>query len=209
MQVPDRLVVIAQALHDAHLDLATGTDDQRRALTKLIAEQAAHDLGMQWGTKTAGAGRPPSKDAIAQMLSDGRLLSWDWQNGETRNVSASRDLEDITGQQFIPVVPSNHLGEFGTPVVVPPPVPASSQVLGELRELREELRRLTAMTQAVAEDRGAIAAIQMAQRELTAAIDAVRLSEPVPVVWPVYRGTAALPAFLGGTRTVTLVPSEK
>ena len=215
MQVPDRLVGIATLLHDQNLALASGDDNARRALTLLIAQQAAHDLGMQWGTKSAGNGRPASKDAIAFQAPDGRLYSWDWQNGDTRNVSSGRDLEDITGQVFLPVTPQDHLRGVpatGGPVAPPPAVEPAPDLLGAIRALAEEIRQLRGTVTALALDETDTQTIyQQNERiyaDLTKRIEAVT-PQVAPVVWPVYRSTITLPAFLGGTRTVTLTPSAK
>lgn len=152
MRVPDRVVEICRALWSR--DLAEGDDDARRALTRLIAEQVAFELGPQWGTKRADPGRPPSKDAVAYQLvavRDGQvvgttgLLAWDWQNGTTREVNPAGEMQDITGQVFIPVAPTNHLGESGAPPEVPPPVTPPEDVLGQI------LARLSAAEKALAD----------------------------------------------------------
>lgn len=109
-----RQAEIIESLYGLHLDMARGTDDQRRELTKMMAQQFAFEYGREYGIKSADPTRPPSKDAIAiQFL--GRLYSWDWQNGTTREpqVRVGQEAEDITGQNFIPVEPFNYLGDNG------------------------------------------------------------------------------------------------
>lgn len=108
MRFPDRAFGICMALFHRFPDLARGDDDQRRALTRKIAEQTCFELGNHWGTKRADPTRPPSKDAIAYL--DGTTLySFDWQNGATREPNPPGEMENITGQVFIPVDPINHL----------------------------------------------------------------------------------------------------
>ena len=43
-------------------------DEERRAVTQRIAEQARFELGPNWGTKRADPGRPLSTDVIAMRL---------------------------------------------------------------------------------------------------------------------------------------------
>lgn len=126
MEFPARAQASVIALHAKHPDLAAGDDDQRRALTKIMAEQIRFDLGAEWGTKRADPNRPPSKDAIAYQSPSG-LVSWDWQNGGTRAPQVPPLFHEIPDQVFIPVSGVNHLGHVV--VVVPPyPVPPSPPV---------------------------------------------------------------------------------
>jgi hypothetical protein len=116
MKLPQRATDVIRELYERNKPLAQGDDNQRRALTKIIAEQICFDLGPTWGTKRADSGRPPSKDAIAQKQPDGKLFSWDWQNGATREPIDDPDHVDITGQVFIEVAPVAHLdGQTGPP----------------------------------------------------------------------------------------------
>lgn len=136
---PSRAQDIVVTLYQQHKDLASGDDDQRRSLTKLMAEQIRFELGPEWGTKSAGTGRPQSKDSIAR-LTNGHLFGCDWQNGGSREPFGTIGCPEIPGQIFIPVDPVNHLTQ-APPVVAPPPVvvtppPASdlqSLILAELR----------------------------------------------------------------------------
>jgi hypothetical protein len=113
MRLPDRVQRIVKDLYDAHRNLARGTDDERRQLARMIAEQAHHDdpqpAGARWGHKASTPGNPPSKDAIAKEHL-GRLLAWDLFNGTTREPNDHPDSIDITGQHFIPVAAVNHRG---------------------------------------------------------------------------------------------------
>jgi hypothetical protein len=95
--------------YDLRRDLAVGNDDQRRELTRMIAEQIRFELGPGWGTKKAGPANPPSKDSIT-FNDPATLWNWDWQNGATREPIPPGEMTDITGQVFIEVSPINHLG---------------------------------------------------------------------------------------------------
>lgn len=149
MTVPPRVEAIYRALWQQHQDLARGDDDQRRALTLMIAQQVNFELGPEWGTKRADPGRPVSKDAIAYRRSDARLLYFDWQNGATREPNPAGEMGDITGQVFVPVEPVNHLrvGESpGSPSPTPgttptPALPATEPEL-DLAGLLDGIDRL-------------------------------------------------------------------
>ena len=132
MFLPPRVQQIVRALHERHRALSAGTDDQRRQLARMIAEQARFELGPTWGSKRADAGRPPSKDAVAQRQPDGKLLGWDLFNGATREPHANPSSIDISGQVFIDVSPGvDHLGAVfadlpSEPPPPPPPPPPSA-----------------------------------------------------------------------------------
>lgn len=123
---PARGVQIIDALYSARL--AEGTDDERRALTRLFIEQLVFESPSDgWTRKSADPGRPESKDSIARVAA-GRLCNWDWQNGTTRRrqVQAGDIGDDITGQNPIPTAGVNHLTEPGPgpgPQPVPVPIP--------------------------------------------------------------------------------------
>lgn len=105
----------------------SGTDDQRRELTRAILEQFVYEMPADgWTWKSADPGRPPSKDSLSRLVA-GRLCNWDWQNGSTRQraVQPGQLGDDITGQNPIPVAGVNHLTDV--PVVVPPVVAPPSQ----------------------------------------------------------------------------------
>jgi hypothetical protein len=132
---PARGVQIIDALYNPVL--AMGTDDQRRALTRVFIEQLVFEgPGDGWTWKSADPGRPPSKDSIARVVS-GRLCNWDWQNGGTRarSVQPGQPGEDITGQNAIPVPGVNHLSDLPGPSIPPGPVPATP-VLTDLTPVR-------------------------------------------------------------------------
>jgi hypothetical protein len=106
-------------------------EDQCRAWTKKLGEQLAFAIGPHWGVKSAAAGRPQSKDAIA-LNEGGRLIGFDTLVGvgtghPSLNVSQISG-EDITGQIFIPVTPTDHL----------PPSPDPNDVVS-LEALRQKV----------------------------------------------------------------------
>ena len=126
MRFPDTGITITKALYMVYRDLARGSDDDRRRLTKMMAEQMCFALGPRWGTKRADPGRPPSKDSLAFNSMDGQLWNFDWQNGSTREPNEASEMEDITGQVFMAVAPVDHLTLTSPgpspPAPAPPPV---------------------------------------------------------------------------------------
>jgi hypothetical protein len=105
-----RAIEIIQALWQQQTSLATGSDDERRMLTQIMAEQFRYEFGTRWGTKKSLPTHPASKDVIA-FRGIGSLYGWDWQNGTTRRpqVQAGQEGMDISSQIFIQVSPINHL----------------------------------------------------------------------------------------------------
>ena len=145
MRLPDAAQAIVVALYRKHLDLARGDDDQRRQLTSKIAETVRFTLGPSWGWKSAGSGRPPSKDAIAQQ--DGAILwGYDLFNGATREPNDRPEAENITGQVFIAVPPVDHLGTSVPPTIpptIPPTTPPSDDLRPRVAALEGGLRALS------------------------------------------------------------------
>ena len=113
MNMPARGVGIINELYAKNSVLANGTEDQRRFLTRMVAEQMRHELGINWGTKSTSSDAPQSKDGIAFKLSEGVMDVWDSQDGTTRKpilrVNQPPDYPSLTGQHFIEVKPINHL----------------------------------------------------------------------------------------------------
>ncbi|MGE3510188.1 MAG: hypothetical protein AB7N65_15050 [Vicinamibacterales bacterium] len=101
-------------------------EDTLRAWTQRFIQQVVHERPSEnWGWKSAGGGRPPSKDSLARQI-DGRLWSWDLLIGAgtgTPTLAEDPDGHDITGQVFIQVVGVNVFG-VSHPVPAPPPAPA-------------------------------------------------------------------------------------
>jgi hypothetical protein len=159
MELPTRALEIIDDLWATHLDLARGDDDQRRALTKIMAEQICFELGPRWGCKKASETRPQSKDAIAFNGPEG-LCCWDWQQGTSREPrrppffwSAAELIRTNGGksQVFIPVSPVNHLGASPVPPLPPAPKPPAPPVFeGEpplVTDMAELLERIDALEQ--------------------------------------------------------------
>lgn len=164
MNLTGRHVEICRALHQRHIDLARGEDEERRKLTGMIAEQWCFEFGKDWGTKARSPTAPRSKDALAHRTGPSSMDVWDWQNGTTREPSVREgqppDYPNITDQFFLEVAPVNHLGvapdDGGTVVpkphdVVLPQVDATlievlkiqhKERLKELRGIREQLRAI-------------------------------------------------------------------
>jgi hypothetical protein len=109
-------------------------DDDRRKSARIFAEQMAFTVGPEWGTKNAGGGRPPSKDAIAKVVGS-TLCGWDIVNGTTRELTFGHG-EPLPGQEFINVTPTNHLGTAPPP---PPPPSNCDALKAEVSALRGQL----------------------------------------------------------------------
>jgi hypothetical protein len=110
MVLPDRVFVIVSALHARNSALASGDDEARRSLQKMIVETVVKRLpGEGWGWKRADPGRPMSKDAIANnLVQPGHLTAWDCFDGATR-APVQRDSMLIDGQVFVEVTGFDHL----------------------------------------------------------------------------------------------------
>jgi BMFP domain-containing protein YqiC len=133
---PARFGDAAQALYaGAHLT-ATSSDDAKRAVTIQLAEQMAFEFpGQGWGAKTAGNGRPISKDCVAKVesLTGGTSIvkgvCYDWIKGGG-GVQLPPLANDIAGQVFVPVAAVDHLA-VSTPPPPPPAPPATAGVTQE------------------------------------------------------------------------------
>ncbi len=55
MRFPERAQQIADAIYRRNIDLANGSDDTRRILMRVMAEQLHFELGPAYGVKSAGA----------------------------------------------------------------------------------------------------------------------------------------------------------
>lgn len=153
MELPTRVQEIVFALYEANKDLAhaTGpeTDEKRRRLARMIAEQARFECGPSWGHKSADPTRPPSKDAIAQIQPNSKLFAWDLFDGTTRK-PAFHDSIDITDQHFIVVPPVDHLGVSVQPEPNPAPPtepPPAAQQPGIGEQLAAILHEMAAYRQ--------------------------------------------------------------
>ena len=156
--------------------IKSANDDERRAWVLKAAEQLAFSVSPSWGTKRAGEGRPPSKDAIARMV-DGALCSWDIVSGTTRELVFGQGEVMDAAQRFIPVTPTNHLA--GTTTPPPPPPPADVERLrtrvAELeRDLATAVGKVAALERSLEEDRADAVQAQHRVAELEAERDSLK-----------------------------------
>ncbi|MFN8064266.1 MAG: hypothetical protein U0P82_05675 [Vicinamibacterales bacterium] len=104
-------------------------EERARQWSVRFAEQVAFELPNQgWGMKRADPNRPISKDTIAR-LDGGRLYIWDLMSGTGTGSPRIVDVpesEDITGQVFVEVQPTNHLKDLAPPPVQPSSTSSSS-----------------------------------------------------------------------------------
>lgn len=91
-------------------------ENRCRAWVRGLAQQIVFSTGdSSYGTKSAGPGRPQSKDAIAQQQGT-KLFGWDMLSGAgtgSPTLIADPGTMDITGQIFIAVEPFDHIGQGG------------------------------------------------------------------------------------------------
>jgi hypothetical protein len=149
MQFPNGGAAIVQALYERFRPLAEGNDDDRRALTRIIAQTFCARFGAEWGTKATYPHYPQSKDAIAFGYPSGSIDIWDWQNGATRAPQV-RDgapptypdarTKEGNPQAFIRVDAYDHLAPpsqtveevHNAPPPATPPPPAATDQLQKL-----------------------------------------------------------------------------
>jgi hypothetical protein len=119
MVLPDRVFAIVSALFAQHGALASGDDDARRSLQKMIVETVVkRHPGEGWGWKRADPGRPLSKDTIANnLIEPGHIIAWDCFDGATRT-PVQRDSMLIDDQVFVEVSGFDHLNGV---ILVPQP----------------------------------------------------------------------------------------
>lgn len=134
MQLPDPVKAI-RSRYVAKFPIPQGPagdqhEENCRQWSIRFAEQVAYEQGPSWGMKRADPGRPISKDTIAYSeegpFSGAPIRIWDLLTGTgTGNPRLNEDpqSEDITGQVFVPVTPTNHLG---APAPTPQPTPTPS-----------------------------------------------------------------------------------
>ena len=125
-----------------------------RAWATRFAEQAAFTYGPVWGMKRADPNRPISKDTITRQA-NGTLECWDLLIGTGTGSPRLADdpaHHDITGQVFVPVTPTNHMGvpestrpnEANSGQSAPSPVDLAP-LLAELKTIRAEQQMLRAI----------------------------------------------------------------
>ena len=113
-------------------------DAARMEWTHRLAEQFRYSYGATWGHKSAGPGRPHSKDAIAYKFSD-EFWAYDCINGATGQVITNPAPIDIHGQIFEPVAAVNHLGSVVQPEPEPPP---SGDLEARVSRIEDVLRQV-------------------------------------------------------------------
>jgi hypothetical protein len=152
---------------------APGEEFEERARQWSIhfAEQVAFELPNQgWGMKRADPNRPISKDTIARQI-DGRLLIWDLLTGTGTGSPRPVDnpeSEDITGQVFVQVEPTNRLPHVAAPSPPAPAAaaPASATVSAASPELLAAVDHLAAI-------RATLEAMVIEQRETRALLQSL------------------------------------
>ena len=135
-------------------DKGAAHEERCRQWSIRFAEQVSYEIPNQgYGVKRASSSRPISKDTLARWTPPGRLLIWDLLSGAgTGKPTLVTDpkSQDVTGQTFVAVVPTNHLGSadpnpepIPTPEPIPLPVDPSFDVWlhQELPKLVAEFRR--------------------------------------------------------------------
>lgn len=212
MTLTQRHVEIIWELYRRDLDLAKGNDDQRRQLTRKIAEQINFEFGPRWGTKSTTVNHPPSKDAIVYKNDNGTVDIWDWQNGDSRQPQVhegkAADYKNMD-HFFLKVDAVNHLGSVVVnPPVVPPTGPPSTNPPSnppvDESDIKKILLALENAKENLADVRVQMSAIQGLVGEMKYMLDVIK-NQPFPdIKWPVYESNKV--SFLG---TITLTPKGK
>lgn len=180
-------------------------EDRCRAWVERCSQQLRASFpSRMFGCKRASEGRPPSKDALAELV-DGRVYIWDLLlgagTGAPKLIASSLvDEEGIhaVDQVFIPVDPIDHLGEAAPdedsapadrPVDPPPARPDTDEAIEELRDAALQLvlelgnvRGAIADVHAIVKDlRGATPPEYVGEFELLGRRMAIVLRPRVPV----------------------------
>jgi len=187
---PPRVAEVVTLLYTANVPLAQGTDDDRRRLTRLMAEQLRFEFG-GWSTKASSPNNPPSKDSLAYTVPGG-FCNIDWQDGGSRKpFNPFPQHGEFIGDQFlIPTAAVNHLGTVAPPIPpVVPPVSAESfaALVGRVERLDSEMGTVAVaadqLRQAVSDLFGIITALRTQAAASEAAvqrIDGYLASRPIP-----------------------------
>jgi hypothetical protein len=148
MDIPPRIIAIAQALLAQNPGLTTGSDDQSRLFVKLVAQQAAFELGPQFGLKAASANRPQGPSQIARQAPDGSLGGWRIVDGDGSasgtkgGIVPNPPFQDFSGQLFISVDPIDHLKVSDQQPPRPDPGSGVSADVARLEQRIDGLERL-------------------------------------------------------------------
>lgn len=122
-------------------------EESARQWSIRFAEQVAFEQGPLWGMKRADPNRPISKDTLSLYGNDGAIIIWDLLmgtgTGKPRLVDDPHGHE-ITGQVFVPVTPTNHLGTAPVPEKPKPELPPADlgPVIAYLSKIETKLDTL-------------------------------------------------------------------
>ncbi len=141
MRFPSRAQEIVDQFYSRERRAFEESDDTRRGIVRLIAEQLAFELGPHYGNKAATHTNPQGPSTIAYESTNGTLGGWRVIDGDGSVTGiANAPLPDppwqsFAGQMFIARDPIDHLGISAMPdppaplpsppVVVEPPAPAT------------------------------------------------------------------------------------
>jgi len=162
MECPPRLIAIAQTLLAQNPGLTTGTDDQSRLFLRLVAEQAAFELGPAYGLKSAGPGRPQGPSQIAYtgetQFGGWRILDADASvTGHRGGIIPNPPWQVFPGQLFLAADPVDHLKISETrpparPLDPPTPPVDLAPILARLAQLETTVNRLASELPVVASE---------------------------------------------------------
>lgn len=129
-------------------------EESARQWSIRFAEQVAFEQGPLWGMKRADPNRPISKDTLSLYGNDGAIIIWDLLmgtgTGKPRLVDDPQGHE-ITGQVFVPVTPTNHLGTAPVPEKPKPELPPADlgPVVSQLSAILSKIDMLQEQGEAV------------------------------------------------------------
>jgi len=179
MQLPDSVKAIrTRYLKQYHVPQGTpgeAFEETARQWSIRFAEQVAFELGPMWGMKRADPNRPISKDTLS-FYADDTIRIWDLLTGTgtgSPRLVENPESEDITGQVFVRVTPTNHLGVAQPPVTNPPDLPPADlgPVMSAMSNLTSKIDTLQGHVDALELVIGKVVASQQATVENFAALD--------------------------------------
>jgi hypothetical protein len=182
MEWPPRVAEIVEALYRQHIDLATESDDSRRVLARLIAEQCCFEFGSAWGVKASTPHNPQGQSTLAFNGPEG-LVGWRWQDNDGSVTGIKHapiphpPMQSFAGQFFMPVTPVDHLRvgtTSGGPAEPLPPSPPSLSPPPSLSDIAARIDRLEAQ----------LARVEQLVTALAGMADALKREG-----WPEYKGT--------------------
>lgn len=149
MTWPDRVQVIFELLAKKFPELTDRTsDEKRRNFTMLFAQQCAHELGPNWGTKRADPDRPLASKVICTRSP---FIGWEWDSPS--GLAIFPQSIPLDGQVFVEVIPFDWLGAavIVPPKPVDPPAPPSKEPPGGATTGLEVLEQLLAPFERIAD----------------------------------------------------------